>query len=294
MTKNNILIASFSIIFASIFFVINDAIINYLSSINITFYHFIFYGAPAYLSVPLFLLIKGNLKRNLICENYWIPTIRGIIFAPMPFITFISLKNITLPEFTTLNMAAPLFGAIYAMIFLNEKLNKYIYISLAIGFLGVLFVIQPGFESFNIYFLLVLFGVTLITTTTTIVNKYNNVTTTLGYFMYGGFFIHMISLILFSWDPIKVNFYEFVLITIASIFINIAIFLMTLAFKTAQKHYSSVFCLVYLQMVWSILIGFIVFNEYLNFYAVIGALFIILSGLFSIPAQYKQINEKIS
>ena len=294
MTKNNILIASFSIIFASIFFVINDAIINYLSSINITFYHFIFYGTPAYLSVPLFLLIKGNLKKNLKCENYWIPTIRGIIFAPMPFITFISLKNITLPEFTTLNMAAPLFGAIYAIIFLNEKLNKYIYISLAIGFLGVLFVIQPGFESFNIYFLLVLFGVTLITTTTTIVNKYNNVTTTLGYFMYGGFFIHMISLILFAWDPIKVNFYEFVLITIASIFINIAIFLMTLAFKTAQKHYSSVFCLVYLQIVWSILIGFIVFNEYLNFYAVIGALFIILSGLFSIPAQYKQINEKIS
>ena len=291
MTKNNILIASFSIIFSSIFFVINDAIINYLSSINIAFYHFIFYGAPAYLSVPLFLLIKGNLKRNLICENYWIPTIRGIIFAPMPFITFISLKNITLPEFTTLNMAAPLFGAIYAIIFLNEKLNKYIYISLAIGFLGVLFVIQPGFESFNIYFLLVLFGVTLITTSTTIVNKYNNVTTTLGYFMYGGFFIHMISLILFAWDPIKVNFYEFVLITIASIFINMAIFLMTLAFKTAQKHYSSVFCLVYLQIVWSILIGFIVFNEYLNFYAVIGALFIILSGLFSIPAQYKQINE---
>jgi len=294
MTKNNILIASFSIIFASIFFVINDAIINYLSSINITFYHFIFYGAPAYLSVPLFLLIKGNLKRNLICENYWIPTIRGIIFAPMPFITFVSLKNITLPEFTTLNMAAPLVGTIYAIFFLNEKLNKYIYISLAIGFLGVLFVIQPGFESFNIYFLLVLFGVTLITTSTTIVNKYNNVTTTLGYFMYGGFFIHMISLILFAWDPIKVNFYEFVLITIASIFINMAIFLMTLAFKTAQKHYSSVFCLVYLQIVWSILIGFIVFNEYLNFYAVIGALLIILSGLFSIPAQYKQINEKIS
>ena len=290
MTKNNILIASFSIIFASIFFVINDAIINYLSSINITFYHFIFYGTPAYLSVPLFLLIKGNLKRNLICENYWIPTIRGIIFAPMPLITFISLKNITLPEFTTLNMAAPLFGAIYAIIFLNEKLNKYIYISLAIGFLGVLFVIQPGFESFNIYFLVVLFGVTLITTTTTIVNKYNNVTTTLGYFMYGGFFIHMISLILFAWDPIKVNFYEFFLITIASILINIALLLMTLAFKTAQKHYSSVFCLVYLQIIWSVLVGLFIFNEYLNFIAIIGAILIVLSGIFSIPAQYKQIK----
>ncbi len=291
MTKNNILIASFSIIFSSIFFVINDAIINYLSSINFTFYHFIFYGAPAYLSVPLFLLIKGNLKKNLKCENYLIPTIRGIIFTPMPFITFVSLKNITLPEFTTLNMAAPLFGAIYAIVFLNEKLNKYIYISLVIGFLGVLFVIQPGFEAFNIYFLVTLFGVILITTTTTIVNKYNNIITALGYFMYGGFFIHIISLILFIWDPIKVNFYEFILITIASILINIAIFLTTLAFKTAQKHYSSVFCLVYLQIVWSVLIGFFIFNEYLNFIAIIGAILIVLSGIFSIPAQFKQINE---
>ncbi len=217
--------------------------------------------------------------------------IRGIIFAPMPFITFVSLKNITLPEFTTLNMAAPLFGAIYAIIFLNEKLNRYIYISLAFGFSGVLLVIQPGFETFNIYFLVTLFGVILITTTTTIVNKFNNVTTTLGYFMYGGFFIHIISLILFIWDPIKVNFYVFILITIASILINIALLLVTLAFKTAQNHYSSVFCLVYLQIVWSVLIGLFIFNEYLNLFAISGALLIVMSGIFSIPAQYKQIDE---
>ena len=290
MTRN-ILIASFSLIFSSIFFVINDAIINYLSVNQIEFYHFIFYGTPAYLSVPIFLFIKGDLKKNLLCNNYWIPIIRGIIFAPMPIITFIALKNITLPEFTTLNMSSPFLGAIYAYFFLNEKLNKYIYLSLVMGFLGVLFVIQPGFDTFNIYFLVTLFGVILITTTTTIVNKYNEVTTTLGYFMYGGFIIHIISLILFIWDPIKVNFYEFILITIASIFINMALFLATLAFKTAQKHYSSVFCLVYLQIVWSVLIGLFIFNEYLNLFAIIGALLIVMSGIFSIPAQFKQIDE---
>ena len=98
--SNNILIASFSLIFSSIFFVINDAIINYLSVNQIEFYHFIFYGTPAYIAVPIFLLIKGELKKNIMCSNYHIPLIRGIIFAPMPFITFISLKNISLPEFT--------------------------------------------------------------------------------------------------------------------------------------------------------------------------------------------------
>ena len=70
-----------------------------------------------------------------------------------------------------------------------------------------------------------------------------------------------------------------------------AIFLATLAFKTAQKHYSSVFCLIYLQIIWSVLIGLFIFNEYLNLFAIIGALLIVMSGVFSIPAQYKQINE---
>ena len=115
--NKNIITASLALLLSSIFFVINDGIINYLYSQNIQFYHFIFYGSPAYIAVPIFLLIRGTLKKNIICNNYWIPLIRGLIFAPMPFITFISLKNITLPEFTTLNMSAPLIGAIMLIFF---------------------------------------------------------------------------------------------------------------------------------------------------------------------------------
>ena len=53
--SKNIILASSALLIAGIFFVLNDAIINYLSSINIQFYHFIFYGSPAYLAVPIYL-----------------------------------------------------------------------------------------------------------------------------------------------------------------------------------------------------------------------------------------------
>ena len=89
--KLNYFLTSLSVIFASIFFVINDAIINYLSSQNIMFYHFIFYGIPAYLSVPIYFLFTGKLKNHLKCSNYSIPLIRGLFFAPLPFITFVAL-----------------------------------------------------------------------------------------------------------------------------------------------------------------------------------------------------------
>ena len=291
MTKN-VLLASSCLLIASVFFLINDGIINYLSSIDIKFYHFIFYGSPAYLIVPLYLFFTGNFKKHIVSTNYYVVFFRSITFAPMPFITFISLQNITLPEFTTLNMSSPMIAAIFAYIFLKEKLNIYIYLSLLIGFSGVLFVIQPGFDTFNKYYLVTLFGVILITSTTTIVNRFNNVITAIGYFIYGGLIIHLISFILFIYNPLEVSMNVFIFITIASVFINSAIFLSTFAFKVAQKYYASIFCLVYLQIVWSCLIGFYFFNEYLNKFALLGALLIILSGLISIPGQIRQINEK--
>ena len=286
-----VIISSLAVITASIFFVINDAIINYLSSQNIQFYHFIFYGTPAYLSVIIYLLITNQFKIKMHATNYYIPLIRGLLFCPLPLITFISLKNITLPEYTTLNMSSPIFAGIFAIIILKEKLNLYITFSLFFGFLGVLFVVQPGFENFNIYFLLTLLGAFIITFTTVIVNKYNTVTSTIGYFVYGGLFIHFLSLVLFIINPLNISFSIFLMITLASILINLAIFLMVFAFKTSQKFYASVFCLVYLQILWSSVVGIIFFNEYLNYVALIGAFFIVLSGIVSIPAQYKQLKK---
>ena len=290
MMTNKIFISSLCVILASIFFVINDAIINYLAHKNIQFYHFIFYGTPAYLSVPIYLLITKQFKTKMFSTNYYIPLVRGLIFTPLPFITFISLKNISLPEYTTLNMSSPIFAGIFAIILLNEKLNFYIVISLIFGFLGVLFVVQPGFENFNIYFLLTLLGSLLITFTTIIVNKYNTVTSTVGYFIYGGLFIHLLSLFFFILDPLKINLNIFIFITTASILINLAIFLMLFAFKRSQKYYASVFCLVYLQILWSSLIGIIFFGEYLNYIALIGSFLIVLCGIISIPGQMKQIS----
>ena len=291
MTKK-IIFSSLAVIFASIFFIINDAIINFLSTKNIQFYHFIFYGSPAYLCVPIYLLITKQFKSKMYATNYYIPLIRGLIFAPMPLITFISLKNISLPEFTTLNMSSPIFAGIFAVLFLKEKLNLFIIASLISGLLGVLLVTQPGFENFSIYFLLTLFGALLITFTTVIVNKYNTVTSTIGYFVYGGSFIHLLSLIFFIIDPLKINFDFFLMITCASVFINLAIFLMVFAFKNSQKYYASVFCLVYLQILWSLIVGIIFFGEFLNHIALFGAFFIIISGLFSIPSQYIQLKAK--
>tara|TARA_B100000686_G_scaffold353778_1_gene460769 strand:- start:1365 stop:2237 length:873 start_codon:yes stop_codon:yes gene_type:complete len=289
--QNNIFICSLLVFTATIFFVTNDAIINFLSPKGITFYHFIFYGSPTFFIVPLYLVFKGKLIYNIKCTNYFIPIIRSIIFLPLPFFTFISLKNITLPEYTVLNMSAPIFAIISSILFLNEKINNLILLSLLFGLIGVYLVVQPGFDNFNPFYLLVLFAAFLITTTSTIVNKYHYVTTPIGFFIYGGILTHLLSIILFLFDPLFIDIKTFILITVSGIVINLAICFMTIAFHKSIKFYGSLFCLCYFQILWSVIFGIVFFDEHLNFLAIFGAIFIILSGLISIPAQYKQIKN---
>ena len=289
MTKK-IILSSLATILASIFFVINDAVINFLAPLNIKFYHFVFYGLPAYISAPIYLIISGQFRSKMKATNIFIPLLRGLIFMPLPFLGFIALSNISLPEFTTINMSMPIFAGILSIFILKENINIYILISLIFGLVGILMVIQPGFKSFNIYYLVALSGAVLITINTILVNKFNKTTSSIGYFIYGGIFIHALSIGFFLLDPIKISFGIFLLITMASLFINFAIFLQVFAFKLSQKFYASVSCLIYSQIFWSSLIGLIIFEEYLNNIAIIGAFFIVLSGIVSIPGQYKQIN----
>ena len=290
--SKNITFSSIALIFAGFFFVINDSIINYLAPLNIKFYHFIFYGIPAFISVPIYLLISGKFKSKMKASSYFIPLFRGLLFVPMPFIVFISLKNISLPEFTTINMASPIFAGVFSIFFLKEKFNFYILISLFLGLVGVIFVIQPGFEKFNFYFLVALSGAFLMTFSGVLVNKYDQITSSVGFFVYGGLFTHLFSIIFFIYDPLKISPYIFFLITLASIVINLAILLSVLAFKYSQKFYASIFCLVYLNIIWASLIGFVIFDEYLNTFALLGALLIILSGIISFLGQIKQIHEQ--
>ena len=68
------------------------------------------------------------------------------------------------------------------------------------------------------------------------------------------------------------------------------VYLVTYAFQNSQNHFSSIFALFYLLILWSLLIGIIFFNEYLNFFALLGAVLIVLSGILSLQAQRKQLK----
>tara|TARA_B100000927_G_scaffold153370_1_gene123590 strand:- start:278 stop:1153 length:876 start_codon:yes stop_codon:yes gene_type:complete len=290
MLNKQIIYCSSGIIFGGLFFVIHDAIINHLSYLNFKFYHHIVFGSPWMFLLFIYLLLSGNFKKHLSSSNYTILIIRGAIFLPIPFILFVSLQNISLAEWTTLHMISPILGMILAIIFLKEKINLFTVISIILGFTGVLFILQPGFNNFNIYYLGPLFGAFTLALQSFLANKFNNICSTLGFFIYGLLPVNVLSFILFYNDPL-IDFELVKLSLFANFIVLIGMYFFTYALQNSQKHFSSVFGLLYLQIFWSFIISAFFFNENINIIVISGAIFIIISGLLSLHAQKKQLND---
>ena len=126
-------------------------------------------------------------------SNYSILILRGFLFLPLPYMLFISLQNITLPEWTTLNMISPILGSILAILFLGEKINYFTTSAIFLGFIGVIFIIQPGFQYFSFYYLFPIYGAFTLALQSFLANKYSNITTTLSEFFSSNSFSNILQ-----------------------------------------------------------------------------------------------------
>jgi drug/metabolite transporter (DMT)-like permease len=104
------------------------------------------------LMLPWVLRSKGMLRTNRIGGHLW----RAIIgnFGMQSW--FYCLATLPLTQATALSFTAPLFTTLFAVLILRERADKYRWLALLGGFIGVLIVVRPGLLSFNLASLLVL------------------------------------------------------------------------------------------------------------------------------------------
>ena len=71
--------------------------------------------------------------------------LRSVLGTVGIFANFYALSHITIAEGQTLNKTAPFFTVVFAWLFLGEKANRRQLLTLALAFLGVVFIAKPGF-----------------------------------------------------------------------------------------------------------------------------------------------------
>jgi len=122
-----------------------------IPSVEITFFHNLF-------GVVLigYSIYKTPLKQ--IGGKPWLLLFRGVVGFMAMVLYFYVMPYLPLGEVVTYSKIAPIFVAIFAYIFLKEKLNRWSIFAILLGFLGIVFIAQPTGISFTVYDILGIFS----------------------------------------------------------------------------------------------------------------------------------------
>jgi len=230
--------------------------------------------------IPIFLIIPKDRLRNFyktkrINLHFWRSTFGAVAMAAI----FIALRNLELAETVAMTFAGPIFVTLFSIFFLSEKVRATRWSAVIIGFIGVIFISRPGFETMNYYYIfpiifclgfaavciiirkLTLYGesVWLIAFYFTLVSGLGGLAT----FPFGGWLMPTPT--------------DFVLLILIGIFGSIANLLLTQSYKLAEVSLTTP--LKYLALLYAIGFGFFFFNELPSYTTLLGAGLIAISSL---------------
>ena len=139
---------------ASFFFTVNDATIKFLSG-EYALHQIVMIRATIGLIFLLAVMtpLMGGFHQ-LRTQRLGLHILRGmcVVFANMAF--FLGLSSLPIAEATALFFVSPLAITIFAVIFLKETVGAHRWAAIAVGLVGVVLIIQPGAESFQLAALL--------------------------------------------------------------------------------------------------------------------------------------------
>ncbi|GEM79099.1 DMT family transporter [Vibrio superstes] len=193
------------------------------------------------------------------------------------YLGFITVSNIPLADATALGFTQVLFVAVISRIYLAESLTTSRITTIAVGFIGVMLVVQPGFDdSPLLYIALGMLGALGAATAVICVRKVAQVEPKITLLAYQAFFVGAFAFIpsMFTWTwPDPQQLLQLVAVGFLS---SIAQWVGISAYRYGQANVIS--NVEYAKIIYSLLLGFLIFGEQPNSLAIVGMLVVISSS----------------
>ena len=209
---------------------------------------------------------------------------RGLILLSANICFFYAISVISLAKALTLAFIAPLIVTAFSPILLGEKVGFRRWTAVAVGFIGSLIVIRPGFLEFNLASMAALatgffYGFYLIITRKLSTSD-NPLLTLLITGMVGALLVSLI--IPFYW--VKPTLHQWSLMAGIGVFACIGHLFLILSLKYADA--SKLAPLGYTEIIPNIIIGYYFFQEIPDTWTYLGLFIIVLSGLYISKREY--------
>jgi drug/metabolite transporter (DMT)-like permease len=206
--------------------------------------------------------------------------------AAATYITALGMMPIA--NASAIQQAVPLAVTLGAMMFLKEPVGWRRWAAILVGFIGVLIIIRPGPDGFTLAALLVtacMFATAARDLATRCIDKnvpslMVTVCTAISISIFGALCIVPLG----GWQPVSMT--SLLQILLASVLVLIGYQAVILAMRMGEISFVAPFR--YLSLIWSALLGLIVFGEIPDSWAIIGAAIVIASGIYTFYRENKR------
>jgi len=207
-------------------------------------------------------------------------------------IWFYAISLIPLSEAVSISFIVPILTTFAAIIFLQEKILTKNWLSLLIGFIGILIIIRPGFRQLNVAHLFVLMAACCWALSNVLTKILSNVQKPGHLVVYLSVIMLIIS-VPFAFPYFKpIDSKSLFLMFLVGLLSNISYYFTSLCYS--KTNLSVIQPVDFSRLIFATIIGYYFFNEKIDIFVIIGSL-IILFGIIILVSNYKtrpKINER--
>ncbi|WP_440613737.1 DMT family transporter [Candidatus Pelagibacter sp. HIMB1748] len=190
---------------------------------------------------------------------------------------FVALRNLPLATVVSISFAAPIFITIFSIFLLNEKVGLYRWMAVLVGFLGIIFITEPGFSSLNVYYIYPIIFCLGLSYVAIAIRKLSSTEPAWLISFFFSFSIMLLSFLSFYQGWIMPSLLDLFLLSMVGILGGLANLWLSQSYKYSEV--SLVSPLKYLGLVFAIIFGYFIWNEIPTSKTLLGALLVIVSSI---------------
>jgi len=204
--------------------------------------------------------------------------IRGAFHSAGMQLWFVALPLITLADLTALGFTGPIFVTIGAALFLREDVRLRRWAAVAVGFIGAMIIIRPGFETITLGAICALASTPLFSASNLMAKSLSTTDRADTIVIYQSIFIVLCAapFAIWHWQPL--TWTQAGWFMLAGFFGTAGHLIMQRGYQVAEI--SALQPIGFLSLIWNTLFGFLLFSQQPGVWTFVGAAVIFASALY--------------
>ncbi|MFT5006332.1 MAG: drug/metabolite transporter (DMT)-like permease [Paracoccaceae bacterium] len=261
-------------------FTLNDVFIKSVSDDMPLFQAVFIRGVMTTSLIAMIAIHQGAFKVHIPRRDWGIIGLRliGEVGATVFFLT--ALFNMPLANVTAILQSLPLAITLAGAVFFGEKVGARRYSAIAVGFVGVLIIVRPGTEGFNIYSISTLIAVAFVVLRDLSTRRLSRSVPSVSVALVAAIVVTLMGgamTAIGDWEPVSSR--SVALLGGAAIFIVAGYLSSIMVMRVGEISFIAPFR--YTAMIWAIGLGIVVFGEMPDNWTLLGSAIVIGMGIYT-------------